>query len=93
MERTTGALQLLLTTKEVDGVVAVAAVGGAATREHEPTLTQLPQVVRHQALRLVNELRQLPHGPIALDQGVQQAPPQWMRDKLHEPRGINNGVA
>ena len=41
-------------------------IGRAAPRRHEPAVAELTQVVRHQALRLVDELRQLPHRPVAL---------------------------
>ena len=40
MERGTRGEQLVLTAKEIERVIAVTAVGRAATREHEPTVTQ-----------------------------------------------------
>ena len=73
---------------EVDGVVAVAAVRRTMTGGHEPTIAELTQVVRHQALRLVDQLHQLPDGPIALHQLSQQPPPQRVRRQTHERRRV-----
>ena len=75
MERAAGRLQLLPTTSQIDRVVGVAAIGRATTGRHEPAVTELTQVVRHQALRLGDQPGQLPHGPIAPDQFLQQLPP------------------
>ena len=88
MQRTARGLQRLPAGGEVDGVVAVAAVRRTATRRHEPTVAELTQVVRHQALRLVDQHRQLPDGPIALHQLSQQPPPQRMRRQPHERRRV-----
>jgi hypothetical protein len=54
-------------------------------------------VVRDEALRLVDQLRQLPHRTIALHELSQQTPANWMRDKTHEARrftaaGGNRGL-
>ena len=68
MQSSAGGLQLALAGSEIDRVVRVAPVGRAATREHQPTVAELAEVVRHETLRLVNELRQLPYRPIAADQ-------------------------
>ena len=77
-------LQRLAAGEEVDGVVAVAAIRRAASRRHEPTFAEQAQVVGHQALRLVDQHHQLPHGPIALHELSQQPPPQRMRRQPHE---------
>ena len=74
--------------REVDRVVAVASVGRAATRGDEPAVAQLAQVVRHQALRLADELGQLPHGPVAAHELAEQPPPQRMCHQPHEPRRV-----
>ena len=55
-------------TPEVDRVVAVAAVRRAALCGDEPALVEQAQVVRHEALRLVDQRHQFPHGSIALHQ-------------------------
>ena len=81
------ALERLSAGGEVDRVVAVAAVRRAATRRHQPAVAEQTQVVRHQALRLVDERHQLPHGPIALHQLSQQPPPHRVRCQPHERGG------
>ena len=81
------------TTSEIDRVVAVTAVGGAATREHEPAVTEQTEVVRDQALRLADQLRQLPHRPIALGQRLQQPPAHGMRHEPHELGQLSGDVA
>ena len=43
-------------------------------------------MVRHQALRLVDQHHQLPHRPIALHQFSQQSPPHRVRGQTHERR-------
>ena len=56
MQRGARGCQQLPAAREVDAVVAVASVGRAPTHRHQPAVAQLAQVVRHQALRLVDEL-------------------------------------
>src|SRR5215208_2294235 len=88
MERATGALEELGATSEVDAVVAVAAIGRATTSGHQLAGSQLTQVVRHQALGLVEQLDQLPDRTIAVHQLPQQPPPNGVGDKLQDPRRI-----
>ena len=73
-------------TSEIDAVVAVPTIGRATTSGHQLAGSQLTQVVRHQALRLVEQLHQLPDRTIAVHQLPQQPPPNRVRDKLQEPR-------
>ena len=86
MQRTACVLQRQLAGGQVDGVVGVAAVRRAPACGHEPTVAELTQVVRHQALRLVDQRRQLPDGAIALHQFSQQSPPHRVRRQTHERR-------
>jgi hypothetical protein len=90
MERTTGGPQLLPTGGEIYGVIAVAAISRAATREHQPTIAKLPEVVRHQALRLVDQPGQLSHRAIALHQLPQHPPTNGMGHEPHEARRLIN---
>jgi hypothetical protein len=89
MERTTGALEELGATSEIDAVVAVPMIGRAGTPGYQLAGSQLTQVVRHQALRLVEQLHQLPDRTIAVHQLPQQPPPNGVRDELQEPRRIH----
>jgi hypothetical protein len=91
MERSPGRLQLLLAAEEIDRVVAVATVRRASTRRHEPSVAESPEVVRDQALRFADQLRQFPHGPVALDQLLQEPPPNPMADQSDEARRITTG--
>ena len=88
MQRTAGGLERLATGHQVDRVVAVAAVRRTTTRRHQPTITQQTQVVRHQALRLIDQHHQLPNGPIAAHQLSQQPPAQRMRRQTDERRRV-----
>ena len=84
MQSSAGGLEFTLTGGEVDRVVGVATVGGAATREHESTVAELAEVIRHEALRLVDELGELRHGAVAADQLAQQPPANRVRGQPHE---------
>src|SRR5215216_5455910 len=64
-------------------------IGRATTSGHQVSGSQLTQVVRHQALRLVEQLDQLPDRTIAVHQLPQQPPPNGVGDKLQEPRWIH----
>jgi hypothetical protein len=86
MQRTARGLELLPAPGEIDRVVTVPSIRRAATRAHKPARAQLTQVVRHQALLLAEELRQLANRAVAANELAQQQPPQWMRQKSHEPR-------
>ena len=91
MQRTAGGLELFPAPREIDGVVAVAAVGRAATRADQPARAQLTQVVGHQALPLAEELRQLPNRAVAVHELAEQAPPQWIRQQPHESGWTSRG--
>ena len=92
MQRRAGSLQLFSARREMDGVVAVASIGRAATRAHEPAVAELAQVVRHETLLLADERRQLANRAVAVRELAQQPPPQRMRDELHESRWIAASV-
>jgi hypothetical protein len=76
MQRGAGARQQLSAARQIEDVVAVAAVGGAATHRNQATVAQLAQVVGDQALAPARQLAQLAHAPIAARQLAQQPPPQ-----------------
>ena len=84
------ALQRFAAGDEVDGVVAVAAVRRAAASGHEAAVAEMAQVVRHQALRLVDQRHQLRHGPIAAHQLLQQPPTHRVRRQSHERRRVTD---
>ena len=84
VQRSPCALQGIAAGVEVDGVVAVAAICRAAVRGHESAFPEQTQVVRHQALRLVDQRHELPHRPIALHELAQQPPPQRVRGQPYE---------
>ncbi len=86
MQRCARRLQRSPAGIEVDRVVAVATVGRAPMRRHQPTVAKQAQVIRHQILRLADERDQLLHGPIALHQLAQQPPTDRMRRQPHERR-------
>ena len=81
-------LQSIAARAEIDGVVAVATIGRTTTRGDQPTVAEQTQVVRHEALRLVDQHHQLPHGPIALHEFSQQPPPERVRREPDERWGI-----
>ncbi len=78
------ALQRITAGGQVDRVVAVASVGRALAGLDQGTFAEQAQVVRDQALRLVDQDHQLAHGPIALHQLPQQPPPKRVRRQPHE---------
>src|SRR5262245_44600678 len=84
MQGAPGRLQLRATAAEIDRVVAVASVGTAATGRDETTVAQEAQVVRHEVLRLADELRQLAHRAVALHELAQESPAQGMSREPHE---------
>src|SRR6187431_3120209 len=84
MERAARMLHGLTAGREVDRVVAVAPVGGTPTGGHESALAEEAQVVRDQALRLVDQGHQLLDRAVALNQFLQQPPAQRMGGETHE---------
>ena len=86
MERTRSRLERLAAGDQVDGVVAVAAVRRAAADRHQAAVAQQSQVIRDQALRFVDQRRQLRHRPITAHQFVQQTPSNRVRRQAHERR-------
>ena len=73
---------------QVDRVVAVATVRRAAPSAHQPTIAKQTKVIRDQALWLVDEHRQLPHGSITLHELSQQPPPHRVRRQPYEQRRV-----
>ena len=57
VQRDAGARQQLAAARQIEGVVGVAAVGGAATHRHKATVAQLTQVVGDQALAPARQRR------------------------------------
>jgi hypothetical protein len=76
MQRRPGARKQLAATRELEDVVAVAAVGGAAPHRDEAAVAQLTQVIGDQALVPARQLTELAHAPIAAGQLAQEPPPQ-----------------
>jgi hypothetical protein len=92
MQRTACRLELFPAPGEIDRVVAVPSIRCAAMRAHQPTGAQLTQVVRHEALPLGDELRQLTDRPVASHELPQQQPPQRMRQQPHDSRWTTSGA-
>jgi hypothetical protein len=92
MQRTACGLELLPAPSEIDRVVTIPSIRRTATHAHKPARAQLTQVVRHQALPLAEELRQLANRAVAANELAQQQPPQGMRQKSHEPRWTTSGA-
>ena len=76
VQRHAGARQQLAAARQIEDVVGVAAVGGAAAHRDKTTVAQLAQVVGDQALAPARQLAQLADPPIAARQLAQQPPPQ-----------------
>jgi hypothetical protein len=93
MQRTAYGLELLPAPSEIDRVVTVPPIGRAATRAHKAARAQLTQVVRHQALRLAEEVRQFTNRAVAVHELAQQTPPQGIRQKSHESWRTSRGSA
>jgi hypothetical protein len=72
---------------QVEVVVAVAAVEGAAGGVDQPRVPQQPEVVRDQVLRLVDPARQLADALVAVGERAQQLPPQRVCAQPQEHRG------
>ena len=89
MKRAADRLEELPAASEIDAVVAVAPVGGAAVHGEQLPGSQLTQVVRHEALRFSEQLRQLPDRAITVDQLLQEPPSKGMPRKLQEPRWLD----
>ena len=86
MQRRAGARQQLAAARQIEHVVGVAAVGGAAARRDQAAVAQLAQVVGDQALAPARQLAQLAHAPIAARQLAQQPPAQRVPRQPQEPR-------
>src|SRR5262245_49668341 len=93
MERAAGRLELCAARCEIDCVVAVAPVGRTTARGHEAALSQEPEVVRDEVLWRVDALGQLPHRAVALDQLLEQLPPQGMAQQVHDLRRVPGGTS
>ena len=76
MQRATGGRQQAADAREIDRVVGVPAIGGAAPRRDQAGVPQLAQVVRDQVLRLADQVGQLVHRAVAAGQIAQQPPAQ-----------------
>ncbi len=86
VQRRAGARQQLAAARQVEDVVGVAAVGGAAPHRDKATVAQLAQVVGDQALAPARQRAQLADAPIAARQLAQQPPPQRVPRQPQEPR-------
>ena len=84
MQRARGVGQQVADPFEIDEVIGVAAVGGAAARRDQAGPAQQAEVVGNQVLRVTEERGQLVHLPVAAGQLAQQLPAQWMRGKTQE---------
>jgi hypothetical protein len=74
-----GIPEQLPAAREVEAVVAVAAVERALPYEHEVGLAQLAKVVRDERLRLLDRPGQLAYATVAARELTEQSPPQRVR--------------
>src|SRR6185312_11537170 len=79
-------------TRQIDPVVGVAAIGGAAPRRYQRAIAQLAQMVRDQVLRLADERRQLADDAVAAGELAQQAPTHGMPGQLQKVRRRDLGA-
>src|SRR5690242_16783527 len=86
MQGAAGVREQFATVREVEHVVRIAPVGGAAPRGDQPALAELAQVVRDQALAPARSLAQLADTEVALCELAQEPPPQRVAGELQEPR-------
>jgi hypothetical protein len=93
MQGTSQRLELLPAPDEIDRVVAVPSISRAPTHAHEAPRSQQTEVVRHQALPLTEEVRQLADRAVADRELAQHAPPKGIRQQVHESRWIIRGSA
>ncbi len=84
MERPAGGRQQPSDPREIQPVVGVPAIGGAAPRGHETAIPQLAKVVGDQVLSLANQVGQLVHDAVAPRQLPQQPPTQGVSRQLQE---------
>jgi len=84
VERPAGRRQQSADTRQIQPVVGVPAIGGAAPRGHETAVPQLAQVVRDQVLGLTEQPGQLVDHPVAPGQLTQKAPAQGMPRQVQE---------
>src|SRR6516164_9776884 len=91
MQRAAGTLQQRAAPREIDRVVAVAPVGGAATRAHELAGAELAEVIGDEALALADQLRELTNRAVAADELTEQVPPDRVRNE-REDRGWVDGA-
>ena len=80
----------LTAARQLEHVVGVAAVGGAAARRDEAAVAQLAQVVRDEALAPAGQLAQLADAPIAARQLAQQPPAQRMAGQPQERAAVSS---
>ena len=69
---------------QVQAVVGVAAIEGAATRRHQPRVAQLAQVVRDEVLLLTDERGELADSTIAARQRREERPAMAITDQPQE---------
>ena len=93
MERSAGRRQQLPAASEVDAVVGVAPVGRASPHRHQLACPQAGEVVRDEALRLAERLRELADLPVAAGEFAEQLPAQRVSSELQEARGRCPGAA
>ena len=86
VQRRAGARKQFAAAGQIDRVVRVTAVGGAAAHRDEATVAKLAQVIRDKVLAPARQLAELAHSPIAAGQLSQQLPPQGMPRQPQEPR-------
>ncbi len=77
---------------EIEHVVAVAPVGGAAVAADETAVAQAAQVVGDQVLRAARELAQLADPAVALRQLAQQPPAERVAGEAEELRRCGRGA-
>jgi hypothetical protein len=76
--------QQVSTQGQVDAVVDVPPVSGAASRCHDTGVAQLGQVVRDEVLRLPHQFGQLPDATVATRKFGEQTPPVRVSDERQD---------
>ena len=92
MQRGPGVGEELAAAGEIEDVVAVAPVGGAAVAADEAAVAQAAQVVGDEVLRPARELAQLADPAVALGQLAQQPPAERVAGEAEELRRCGRGA-
>jgi hypothetical protein len=84
MQSDTGGAQQVPAAQELDPVVGVAAVSGAASTAHQTGVAQFGEVIRDEVLWFAYEPGELAHAAVAQGELGQELPAQRVSDELKE---------